>query len=746
MTRFLFCLACLFCFWGSLAPVLCEDISVWIMASEVTAGRSPTPEQIEAFHAKYPHATIAIGKNRTASQHVLLANEAVFEAIQTFTDAFNARYGSDLRVHVKLVGWHTDPLGQLIADARREGVDIVQVGSTWIALLAHHEVLRDITDLVRPRAHEFINVAVQAGHYGDPPGNYAIPLSVDIRTWYYNRQLLTRAGIDVSTIRTLADLPTACSKFRQRSRAWFLGLPTAADDYSTLHLAMTWIWGWGGSIITPENRVDLLSEKVIDAVAAYVALALQGCAPLPGRDGRGLRLIDIEKDFLRDRYAFIIIGPWIQDALDAGPAGPYVNLGSLPGPDGASPNMFTGGSHLALVNSERTPLEEKAARELLTGLAVNGIQSAGLSPHKAKLEQMLRDPKMKTYPMVLLRQESRTFPTHPAWGEIEGILLNHLAAIFQTAAVHPDIGADALRAVIRNELRGAKNKIDRLIAPSRLPVWIYGATGLLVAGGLLLLRGRAHRQGPGKEELVRRFRRIKEMLHAAKVWNGRLDDANCDSVRAWLVRRIDGVLQQLLFFKKVRDPRVQDILICVRQARPAIAGYKDEILQTGRPVRAYEERLIGYFEDRIRPLINNMSDMLETYCVPSNRFQAMVAELQKLYPFKAGIDRKLGSLLIRPEDLYLCLENLLENAHKAVCDQNTPCIELQVRREVNYVTIAICDNGAAFCEDELTRLMDRGHGVKDVCNILAKWEGELSLRAASDPAVKPAVVMKIKHL
>ena len=309
------------------------------MAGEVTKNDIPAVEEIRAFKDRYPGASINIDRNEEYSEKVLLANVEVLDKIENFRESFKKDIntnpdGLTIDVKVKFIGWHNDPLEKIINDAQKEGVDVIQVGSTWIAFLAHNGFINNISDIVKPMEHEYINPVVQSGRFGKD--YFAIPWSIDIRTWFYNKELLDRAGIDANKIKNLTSFKNACLKFKKKnSGTWFLGVPTSADDYSTLHIAMTWIWGWGGTIVGGDKTVGLMDDKVVASMEEYVQLFLSGCAPLPGRDGKSLRLTDIETHFLLGEYAFISIGPWFVEILSKEQSKIFINYGSIPGRDGA---------------------------------------------------------------------------------------------------------------------------------------------------------------------------------------------------------------------------------------------------------------------------------------------------------------------------------------------------------------------------------------------------------------------------
>ena len=735
-----------------ISPSYSEEIKVWIMAGEVSKNDIPAVEEIRAFKDRYPDASIDLCRDEEYSEKVLLANEEILNKIENFRESFKKDIntnpdGLTIDVKVKFIGWHNDPLEKIINDAQKEGIDVIQVGSTWIAFLAHNGFINSISDIVKPMEHEYINPVVQSGRFGNTKDYFAIPWSIDIRTWFYNKELLDRAGIDANKIKNLTSLKNACLKFKKKnSGTWFLGVPTSADDYSTLHIAMTWIWGWGGAIVNGDKSVGLMDDKVIAGMEEYVQLFLSGCAPLPGRDGKSLRLTDIETHFLLGEYAFISIGPWFVDILSKEQSKIFINYGSIPGRDGASPNVFTGGSYLALVNSKRSPLEEKASRALLRYLSVHASRSVGLPPQKAKLEQMLNSREYSKFPLILLRRESRLFPAIHEWGEIEDILLTHISNIFEIVGNNPSVTDTELNSIIRSEFGSAKLRIEKIVNTPGNSLLLWSLVILILLTFVFLIYKKHHKYYIGKEDLIRRFRRIKEVLHTTKVWEGRVDENNIIAVRDRLIEKINNVMEELAYFRNSKSQEIIEIIKFIGDKEILIKQYKNEIQNIDRDYKQYEESIIVYFENFMRPIINEMSNILETYCVKMNKFTEIIAELQKVFNFDYNIENKIGSLLIRPDDLRLCLENLLENAQKSTQHLTEPNIKLRVSSNGRFIIIAVEDNGGSFSEMDIKKLMRKGEGLKDICNIIEGWEGNLSIERHSDEDKKPPVTLKIKRL
>ncbi len=493
--RFMRIFAVLSVFLLLLSPslALSAEITLWLMAGECLPERAYSEEDFTDFAARYPYAGIDIGQDKERSMLVLMENRAILQSIEEFRQGFLRKKGldpgsGDLIIRVMFIGWHRNPLSRILDNAVKEGVDVVQIGSTWTAALAQRGVLKEITDVVKPVEGEYINSALQSSRILGEGSYYAIPWVLDIRTWFYNRELFEEAGIKAESLKTLDDLERACEKFKANVRerdVWFVGIPTSGDDYSTLHSAMTWIWGWGGNIVNGNGVPGIGDERAIEGMSRYVGLAVNGCAPLKGTDGKALRLVEIETDFLKGKYAMIFIGPWILDAV-AGAERPdrFVNAGSMSGPAVSFGYIFTGGSQLALIKSPRSPLEEEASRELLKFLSIRGNPGAGFSPRIGRFEALLKDPKLRTYPLTLIRQEFRAYPGIPEWGEVEAIMVRRIANIFQRIGE-----GEGRRDAITGEFEAARQEIERSIGRDRLPEWGVVAIIGFIGAPFFFLRG-----------------------------------------------------------------------------------------------------------------------------------------------------------------------------------------------------------------------------------------------------------------
>jgi len=732
--------------------VLGAEITFWLMAGECLPERTYSREDFVDFAARYPNAGIDIGQDKERSMLVLMENRGILQSIEEFRQGFLREKGLDFRdgdliIRVMFIGWHKDPLSRILDNAVKEGVDVVQIGSTWTAALAHKGVLKEITDVVKPVEGEYINSSLQSSRILGEGGYYAIPWVLDIRTWFYNRELFDEAGIKAESLKTLDDMERACEKFKanvKRKGVWFVGIPTSGDDYSTLHSAMTWIWGWGGNIVNDNGVPGIGDERAIKGMTRYVGLAVKGCAPLKGEDGKALRLVDIETDFLKGKYAMIFIGPWILDAVAGSERSDrFVNAGSMSGPAVSFGNIFTGGSQLALINSPRSPLEEEASKELMKFLSFRGNPGAGLSPRIGNFEALLKDPKLRTYPLTLIRQEFRAYPSIPEWGEVEAIMVRHIASVFQRVRE-----GEGRRDAITGEFEAARQEIARSMGRERLPQWVVIAVVVFIGGTLIFLawfflkRRYSHME---VVDAVRKFHRIKDLLHRAKVCNRMIwDDEDVVRSRELISGHLETALEESRRLKAASDNSGSDeMTVLLESGRSVITEYLERVRRDYPSTEGYETVLIDYFEKNIRPLIDEMSKVLkDNYYVDCERLEAIIRELRRShdfeYDFPAGM-KKSDTMVVSPDDLKSCLGNLLQNSQDVVREVDNPQIRVSISVSEEYICISVKDNGRGF------RLgyRGRGHGLGDVERSLGRWGGELGI-AEGDDGKGTVMTLKIR--
>lgn len=462
------------------------ELRVWILG---LPAEPPTETRIEDFWQKYPDLIIDPGQD---SQAVLPGQDWLLKLLDRFVQTFRASKQvleeNKITIRVRFISWHQNPFEVIQKQARNEGekgADVVQIGSTWTAALAQEEVLADVTEVVQPIAHFFTTVARRSCQIDGSSPYFAVPWTIDVRSWLYNKALLTDAGLEPEDIlESWAALKRGChilkEKHQQRQGFWPLAFPTAPQESSTLHSATPWIWGGGGKIVDASHHTDIDNERVVEALSFLADLAAQGCAPLPGRDGGPLWLADVEKGFLEEKYALAFLGPWIVNQMQHGVSERFGNYGGLGNPSSTAASIFTGGTHLALIRrSNRTPLEEQAGKALLRFLALGSLTGKPgdrtvpdpISPRTDLLEKPIaeRNELVKPFSRVFLETNAGSYPSLPKWAEVEQVLARRLGNMWTRVGLIQGNATSQLQGIVREELNRARGELEVLVTPAGVP-------------------------------------------------------------------------------------------------------------------------------------------------------------------------------------------------------------------------------------------------------------------------------------
>ena len=713
-----------------------EEITLWFIVAEYLENdmlSNNSEEEIKNFKQKFPFIEIKFDDIQTKSLKVLLENEKKLETIEDFRKRFVE--DRELIIKVEFISWHNKPFDKILSSAQKEGADIVQIGSTWTAPLIAQNILEDITEVVQSVEDQYHISTLQTCKMAKDTRYFALPWGLDIRTWFYNKALFKEAGIEAENIKSLTDLDQTCKRFNehfQEKGISFLGLTTSPDDYSTLHTAMAWIWGWGGKLIDEKKRVRILDSEAIDGMTHYVELAIQGCLPLPDKDNEKEQLIDIETDFLAGSYGMIFTGTWIiNDILAKDNFNDFQNLGSLRGKELA--NSFLGGSHIALIKSSQTNFESYMARELIKYLSEKGSFDIGLPPQKGRLFDLLQTPLVGASAKVLMDQEMRTLPSIAELGEVEDIMKEHIAAIFYRAGKLSNPDSYEVRNIIKDEFIKADKKLKKVIKPDiEISYYVLPfALFLIIAAPFLLLR----RPYMTVFEGTSKFEEAKNILHRTQLVNGEIESTDeLNKARNEFLTNINQVIQLLNEIKRAtREETLNKLIEFTKKHLRTLRFYKKEISKKKLSPVQYEKNVRTFFKNNIRLIINEMFDVLEhNVYVNPQKLNELVAELSKRYRFNYSFKENEATLKISYEDLKGCLDNLLGNATKSVSQVKDKDILLKVFKCDKHVCLSICDKGEGISSVKMKEIKDgksTGHGLKDIKDIMSRWNGTLDIQS-----------------
>ncbi len=230
-------------------------------------------------------------------------------------------------------------------------------------------------------------------------------------------------------------------------------------------------------------------------------------------------------------------------------------------------------------------------------------------------------------------------------------------------------------------------------------------------------------------DAVRKFHRIKDVLHRAKVWKGCIkDDDDVARFRGLISGHLETALEESRRLMTARYGYGPDEMMrMLESGKAVITGYQEKVGKEYPLPEEYEAVLIDYFENRIRPLIDGMSRVLkDKYYVDCERLEAIIRDLRRSHDFEhdspAGM-KKSDTMVVSPDDLRSCLGNLLQNAQNAISEMDDPQIRVSISVSEEFICISVRDNGSGF------RLggRGRGHGLSDVERNLGRWGGELGI-------------------
>jgi multiple sugar transport system substrate-binding protein len=179
----------------------------------------------------------------------------------------------------------SDAWSQLIGIATQgQGVDISQVGSTWVSSLMTMNALRPIpTHLINKLGSEqaFVHSTWTNVVAEDDRHAYGIPVSSYVYIVAYQKDLLRRAGLNEATAfatpHALEASVNRLAGLHATEHSWLMPIvPHPFNDF--VHMAASWIWSSGGDIMDNRGKqVVFNSPAALAGLTSFIKL-LQ-CVP-----------------------------------------------------------------------------------------------------------------------------------------------------------------------------------------------------------------------------------------------------------------------------------------------------------------------------------------------------------------------------------------------------------------------------------------------------------------------------------
>ena len=382
------------------------------------------------------------------------------EAGTFFQDLANMKTGFGYSsVVIEAVAW--EKLWHFIQtkSVNQIGLDVSEVGTTWMGALLHNKLLRPFS------ADELNKIGGKASLQENawrntPEDNEGRPLCIpwmsDVRVVYYWKDMFQQAGVEgeggfssiAETDRTLAKLHNAGIP------AW--GAPTFGCN-NNVHHAASWIWATGKDYIcNDQKRTFFCDDAALQGLTEYFKLYQYMPRAFVSLD-------DLLTAFLKEEIAAVIDGPWLVNRiLQQDPNGLRLqNLGITlpPGPP------FVGGSNLVVwkfIPESKIETAIQLIQELLSFEIQHKVSSAnGLIPVRKAL--LHRHPFSNNPQYELIQQASkmgRQLPTTHLWGTLESGLVQAFGDIWRDIRAGEFIHTDD---VIRRHLSPLSERFDDLV-------------------------------------------------------------------------------------------------------------------------------------------------------------------------------------------------------------------------------------------------------------------------------------------
>ncbi|MEV5436636.1 extracellular solute-binding protein [Streptomyces sp. NPDC052682] len=331
--------------------------------------------------------------------------------------------GRQAGVTVKRTGMDTTDLGNkaLLAAQQGNAPDVMLVDNPVVSTLVDAGILTKTSDLGLDTASIQKNI-IGAGTLDGSA--YGVPIGANTLALYYNKKVLSAAGVDPASVKDWASLTAALKKVKAAGKKGitFSAINTEEGSFQFL----PWFWGAGADL----KKLD--SGQGVAALGLWKQWVDEGYAP---KDVLQNTQTTSWQEFATGEYAFGENGTWqLGNAEKAG--FPYGIL-SIPGRNGGAAPVPTGGEFVTV------PVQKDTARYDVSKKIVECLTSPAnllatdttlmyIAPTAAvQAEQVKQNPKLKPWVSAVAAARGRTsgglgttYPTisQPMWTAVQAAL------------------------------------------------------------------------------------------------------------------------------------------------------------------------------------------------------------------------------------------------------------------------------------------------------------------------------------
>ncbi|MFH1783785.1 MAG: extracellular solute-binding protein [bacterium] len=361
--------------------------------------------------------------------------------------------------------------------------DIIQLGSTWNGSFASLGILKDITELINSMGggESFVPASWSSSCFpqakranssmDEPPRVSSLPWFVDIRTLYYRDDVFSNLGLNAMNLETWDTFMETCQKLHKKTYKGreldVLGL-SGKKETLLVHNLAPWVWGAGGDFISEDGKTAAFnSEPALRGIEFFLSL----------NDKQYISRKSLEQSTEDVAHSFCVKGDFamslsgahcMPQLLDPNSAAFVPEIGGnciaslFPaGPSGRF--VFCGGSNLAITTYCKHIDEAWNLLKYFVSFDSQNRFPRAINMLPSLLESFdatfITDENRERGALKESWRFGRAFPNVPAWGEIELLLIDYLAKIWQEIGQGKyDFGK------IKNDINEAAQKANELLA------------------------------------------------------------------------------------------------------------------------------------------------------------------------------------------------------------------------------------------------------------------------------------------
>jgi multiple sugar transport system substrate-binding protein len=362
------------------------------------------------------------GSAKGGGTYTLWDPYAQLDASSDWVKAIN-NCGTSVGVTIKRTGYDTTGLTNKVLLAAQQGgaPNVLVVDNPVVSTLADGGILDTAEDLKLDTSQVEPNILAAGQLQGK---TYGVPIGANTLALYYNKSILTKAGVDPAGVKDWASLTAALGKVKASGKKGITFSAIGTEEGSFQFLP--WFWGVGA------NLTDVSSSQAQDAMNLWKGWLDKGYAPNSVLNNTQTTSW---QEFATGDFAFGENGTW--NLENAKKAGFDFGIITIPAKDGGTAPAPTGGEFVTVpTNSDETKTATAAkivtcltspSNALTTDTALTYVSALDSVQQK----QVAANPDLKSWVEAVKSAKGRTsdnlgtkYPkiSEPLWNAVQAAL------------------------------------------------------------------------------------------------------------------------------------------------------------------------------------------------------------------------------------------------------------------------------------------------------------------------------------